>query len=689
MTKKMYSVLSALLLFTALFVTACSDDNLDENNHGLNSSVEEYTIFSDRNGTRTSMDNTGKHHWMSGDKIWIKVGNDLVASDSTEIKDDTSWADFMFKSAYHDDEYPVIYSGSNATKVGNEFEVTIPSKQVQKTANNSEHYAVSGDCAIATAKKQDDGNYKFTLRHQMSYLIFEPRSNSDFDAKLKRITITELDGKNIAGTFTLDKDTCNVGNLKDGTGSNVIEVICGEDVEKAEADSKYAGSKNNGFTIKKTADPENNRIFVVIRPNNEGESYRLKVEFEMISYMEQKTVHDGSALNWDYEYTMHTETETREITASFKPNTFKTGRQILPLPAPPTPEFTYQFEDYYMWGAQDWFWKGAAKYPYYNDESQKENQPEAGTSRWYDDDYQLGDTYIFSWGGINYNGCMSSTRNVENEAGETVKASNYTYRHRQAQWNNVLTANELTFYVQYGDPHYDNVTQWVVKTYNGTYTICYGGVWLKTKAAICRDNVGVEARWAQARNDGSVSNSKDALGAWNLRYCAPSQNTDYRMEYKNKNKFDKKPWDIDPSKKKEDYFFLPCLGRIEYNGKGTAEMYGGEIVPGTSDPTMTLVGSQGFYWSKTPVQNNLGNTRWTKYAYGEFPTKWDQVVVSEQSGLEGSEEGSMEWYRWTKGDYNDNAFYFNIHFDYIAVSWQQPGIYVKTGMRKATTSIFK
>jgi len=406
----------------------------------------------------------------------------------------------------------------------------------------------------------------------------------------------------------------------------------------------------------------------------------------MIYYMEQRTVHDSSAENWDYEYTMHEATETREITASFKPNTFKTGRQILPLPAPPTPEFTYQFEDYYMWGAQDWFWKGAAKYPYYNDESQKEYQPEAGDSRWYDDDYQLGDTYLFSWG-TSYNGQFSADRNVEDESGNTVKASEYTYRHRQAQWNNVLTANELSFYVRYGDPHYDNVTPWVIKTYNGTYTICYGGVWLKTKAAIIRDNSSAATAWTNAANDASRNNSKEAWGAWNLRYCAPMEN--FRTSYTNAGNFDKKPWELNPSKSEADYFFLPCLGRIEYNGKGTAEMYGGKIVPGTSDPTMTLVGSQGFYWSKTPVQNNLGDTRWAKYAYGFKPLKWDQVVVSEQSELEKSEEGTMEWYRWTKGDYNDNAFYFNIHYNYIAVSWQQPGIYVKTGMRKATTSIFK
>ena len=44
-----------------------------------------------------------------------------------------------------------------------------------------------------------------------------------------------------------------------------------------------------------------------------------------------------------------------------------------------------------------------------------------------------------------------------------------------------------------------------------------------------------------------------------------------------------------------------------------------------------------------------------------------------------SETGNHRW-----NHYNDNAFYLNLHYHYIALSWQQHSIYTKTGMRLAT-----
>ena len=677
--EKKYSLLS-IVLFAALFLVGCSDEHLDEPTTPNTDIVpeREVTYFVSGGGTRTVMDNAGHHHWVNGDKIWIRVGDKFVASDSMSVSDtDTQWADFMFWKRYEDDSYPLVYAGSNTTQVDGtsgkkEFEVTIPSKQIQKSPNNSEHFAASGDCAIASADKQADGTYKFKLRHQMTYLVFEPRTNSDTDVKLTRIKITEINGKNICGTFRLNEDTCDISNVENG--SNVIEIICGENVEKAEADPQYAGSVNNGFTLKKTADPTNNRVYAVIRPNNPGEEYELKVEFEMVYYMVQTTVHDEGALNWGYTYVMHKHPDSRDLRGNFKPNTYKTARQVLSVPAPPAPDYTYNFEEYYMWGATNWFWKQAVDdghgYPFYNDEHQVEGQPTEGSDSWYDDNYPVGYTVTGSYGANYFDGNLHYT--------------NSGMRHRQAQWSDVLTANQMSYYVKYGDPHYDNTTSWALKTYNGVYTICYGGVWLKTKAAILRDNPGLT--WPNGSDDSRFGNlsAYDNNGNgkyYNLRYFAPANN--FRTNYSNPGQFDKKPWELDSNKKKEDYFFLPCLGRIEYSGKGTADKWNGAIVPGTSEPTMTLVGSQGFYWTKTPVMYNLGTTRWCRYIYD------GDTQISDQSGLDIFSPTDMKYHLYEIGSYNDNAFYFNIHWDYIALSWQQLGIYVKTGMRKATTSIFK
>ena len=243
--------------------------------------------------------------------------------------------------------------------------------------------------------------------------------------------------------------------------------------------------------------------------------------------------------------------------------------------------------------------------------------------------------------------------------------------HRQGNnaggdWNNALTANQASYYIIYGDAHYDNTTKWILRGYNGEPTYCVGGVWLKTKAAIERDE-GIsfpgaddDKMWANLAapftpDAASGQNSQPFDGnQYNLRYLAPWSN--YRKTYTNladhasSGKW-KKPWELNDSKKPEDYFFIPCLGRIEYTHQVS-----------TGIPTFTLVGAQGFYWTRTPLMCNFGST---KYHYTSAATNYDLDVPC------------------------DNAFYVNIHYNYIALSWQQNGIYMKTGMRIACSKYFK
>nr|MCR5153047.1 hypothetical protein [Prevotella sp.] len=81
--------------------------------------------------------------------------------------------------------------------------VTIPTVQTQSGADNTDHIGRSGDCGTATATRQQDGTYSFTLDHKAAYLCFLPHINHLPSVKIKKIEVS-CSG-NIAGTYSLSK----------------------------------------------------------------------------------------------------------------------------------------------------------------------------------------------------------------------------------------------------------------------------------------------------------------------------------------------------------------------------------------------------------------------------------------------------------------------------------------------------
>ena len=659
--KTIYGVFSALLLMVAMFFTACADE-LGTNNDTLQAEVENMdglTCFTTEGpeDTRTSIDKEGKFRWTKGDTIYIYKDNEWIKSDSIEIVEDGKRAKFYFKGVFKENEYPVLFSGSATA-------ATIPTEQVQSAGNNSNHLGSAGDCGVAIATKQGSGRYSFNLTHQMSYLMFEPKvANAGDEIVVRRIKVTEISSpsKNISGAFafSLDADNKPVIDYAASGGSNEITVLCGSDVLPVEnGDMEASEATNYGFIVDNANydvyDTDNNkRIYMVIRP---GENYNFKIEYEVSSTTDYEEVSfhesiNGSSVQWHPIPRGYTEIQSRTPSANltFKPNHYYIFRHKLTVPKPKEENlFRYGFDQYYMWGASRWFWDGATTYPVAADGSQSEDQPtptpdkdSREDSRWYGSA-----TYASTYpGGLNDDG-KHAQANMGIWAGE-----------------NVLTANQMSFYVVYGDPHYDNTKPWVLSSYVGKHgsapLICYGGVWFKKKAKIIEDE-GVS--WPNSTQEGNASNrysapfqtndpngQKDINRTFNLRFNAPPVN--YRVVYKNKAAHDAdpekkwlRPWVLDPNKDSLDYFFVPCLGRIEYDH--------GVTTLGTGDPTLTLVGGQGYYWTKTPVRGNEGSTHW---------------YVDGDNGY-------------------DNAFYLQIHYEYVALSWQMRSIYMKTGMIPARTS---
>ena len=809
--KTKYNVFWALSLFVTMFFTACAEELSVNERVESDEDLSGFTCFStesDDEGTRTAMYPDGRFKWLNikksanaeadsiVDNIFVIKGEgDTIRSSKMVFdnsRDDNTLAKFYLTGSFDKPTYPILYSGSTVTG-GNVVKpsiVALTPKQVQCAPNNSEHFGMSGDCGVAVAEKKGS-KYAFKLNHQMAYLMFEPRVEAGRNVLLRKITITEITGKNIAGTFTLQPEGLHPKPFEKDSVSE-ITIYCGLDAEKViDGTLKPSEAKSYGFYINNSTydvynGEKNGRVYAVIRPNDclAGEKYQLRITYHYVQRYEQTTEHPTL---WEWEYTEKTKDLTKDITVDFKKNTFYRLRHLL------TTEDSgiegIEFKEYYMWGAKEWFWKQAetagAEYPIRNDEYQSEYAPVEGSTSWFDNQYTKGDVCVGSFS--TFEGKTWWVNRAQPAANRQKGKLRPGYRHRQAQsnadWNNALTANQMSFYVVFGDPYYDNQTPWVLKEYNGIETICYGGVWLKKKEKIreylnnvynpSKPNDHQKVYWPD-NNDGSTSNysapfpsdeTKSTSTSWstwelqliellknqqfNLRYMAPPIN--YRMPYTNLGRFNTVHRPSDDGKNDEDYFFLPLLGRFEYDNPQTAQTnvpfnyltiidyetpalqpITFSVVEGTGQPTLTLVGSQGYYWTKTPLMYQYeygGSTRFQRYVYGfdgEFVSdcsgldqysldlgdyeefielskkNWDDLTPEEKAKLE--EYYKMQWiytgesvedptptsviknaYRYKMwGHYNDNAYYLNLHHNYIALSWQQHSIYVKTGMRIAT-----
>lgn len=157
-------------------------------------------------------------YWDSKDKLYL---DDNRVDTLTKVSADSATASFYFGGAKLEaDSYTVYYKGQLETTAYNQ--VRVAKEQTQTLPDNSKHIALSGDCGTATATKQEDGTYKFTLTHHATYLCFLPSIGNDLKRTvLKQITVRSDSA--IAGLFTLSaggikplSDTTHCITLKTG-----------------------------------------------------------------------------------------------------------------------------------------------------------------------------------------------------------------------------------------------------------------------------------------------------------------------------------------------------------------------------------------------------------------------------------------------------------------------------------------
>lgn len=314
--KNLFASMTKLTMaMVAVFsLSSCGEDLTTTSDRPADPSKEKMTVFSTAaDGTRTTIDANGIFYWQSkkvnnddvNDQIWIdKDGTGAsfsLQSSSSELYDNNRMGKFYFRGILGADTYKLSYTGFGSTSGD---EVTIAANQQQLGWDNAEHIGTSGDCATATATKQTDGNYSFTLNHKANYLIFQPYAPASTNLnpyRLVDIEILDTEGNILAGTFPLKYD-----GLETVSGTNTstsVHVSCSE-------------LNGEALTLPQSASKS---IYAVILPRGGAEGGRaLQVRYRV------NTVSDGNFI------------VVQNISGNFEVNGARLIRHNLSVPAFPT-----------------------------------------------------------------------------------------------------------------------------------------------------------------------------------------------------------------------------------------------------------------------------------------------------------------------------------------------------------------
>ena len=485
----------AIVCGLTLAFASCANDDLAQNGKTTTDDKGLTAFSTGEPATRTTMEADGKFYWEAGDKIWVKddSGNWKQSSNSPTGK--TASFKFLMPGKYTaKSSYEVYYPGKN----GNQDKVKISNKQTQTEPNTTAHFGASGDCGIAKATRNATSHeFEFTLDHKAAYLVFKPYTSNDVlkYCYLTRIEVTS--DNDITDTYTLDPTAATGTGALTGTGSGKkIELIT-----KGNSGSTYP----NGFPLTNTsASLTTNGAYMVIKPG----THTLRIRY------------------WVKDVAANIEGTITKIIPShtFAKNEYVNMEADLQIK-------NYDGNHYYMWDAEKQFWEG------------------------------------FEW-----------TKNLPGNTGQPTGNGNSSSNHAKNssdvnhRWYHVgggdgiridatqscatlPNANEMSWYVMYGDSRWDNDELWATMGH-----LYKGGMWLKKKSVL------------QAESHYNTEISADG-------------STDMRTKYKS---YDKSGGSILTSglpsaANAGNYFFLPVSGYYGNTG------------------SLLSVGTGGYYWSSSAV----------------------------------------------------------------------------------------
>ena len=476
----------ALAFGITLAFASCANEDIAQNPNGKDNDANLTTFSTGDPTTRTSMESNGTFYWESGDKIWVKDDNGAWQQSSNAPTEKTTSFEFKVPGKFtKSSTYKVYYPGQN----GNKDQVSIAANQSQSDPNTTAHFGASGDCGMADAAWSNTKNgFAFTLDHKAAYLLFLPRTSNTI-LQGCYLTKVEVNSDNdITSTYTLDPTTGELTGT--GTGKQIIVSTGG------------SGTYANGFPLNNnTTSAATNGAYVVIKPG----THILKVRYWV------KDVATGIE---------GTITKTLP-SATYDQNKYYNITANLDVRV-------YDGDKYYMWDAQEQYWKGHEWNLGGSQPTLSQGLTGATTSN----------DYAKSNADSRYRNDYYPGSGVSNPATHT-------------SCKDLPNANELSWYVMYGDPRWDTDELWTTMGH-----LYKGGMWFEKKSVL--------------QAEGHYNTEKSADGSTDLR-------TTYKI-YSNINSSINSglPSVADANK----YFYLPALGY--YN---TGQLGG--------------VGLSGNYWSSS------------------------------------------------------------------------------------------
>ena len=488
-TMKHQSLLSGIkslgiMLSLGLALASCTKDDVAQNpakpNEEENKNLTTF-VAGGENKTRTSMDyNSGDFYWEANDYIYVK-DDDGVLRKSTNAPDQKV-ASFKYKvpGKFTDhSSYEVYYFGKNSSN----NQVVIPSAQTQSTPNNTEHFGVSGDYGTATATGVVGGSiFSFQLEHQEAYLVFHPYVSNTLLQNCYLTKIEVSSDNDIASTYTLNASTGTLLSVSTGAEADK-EIILS---------TKGSGAYANGFPLKTASDNVAvNGAYMVIKPG----THTLKVRYwlkDVSTGIEGTVTKAFKAFNYDVNnyYDIDGNLNIRD----------------------------YDGDHYYMWDAQEQYWKGhewnhGGSQPTLND-----GLPNATTSSDYAQNNTDSRFYNTSFAGYS----------ISNPATHT-------------SCKELPNVNEMTWYAAYGEPRWDADELWTTMGH-----LYKGGMWFKKKSVL--QDEGHYSR--NTAVDGTDWRTTVNFGTWSASQTLPSA--------------------ADANK----YFYLPALGSYGFGKLYDVGSYG-------------------------------------------------------------------------------------------------------------------
>ena len=464
-TMKQHSLASRLKSLAVVFgiglaFASCANEDVAQNQNNTDNDKNLTTFTAGDPSTRTSMESDGKFFWEAGDKIWVKDDDGTWQQSSNAPTAKTASFKFKMPGKYTAHmSYKVYYPG----KSGNKDQVTISASQTQATPNTTTHFGTSGDCGMATATRiTGERNFNFTLDHKAAYLLLLPRTSNTILQNCYLTKVEVSSDNDITSTYTLDPVTGNLTGT--GTGKQIVLT------------TKGSGTYANGFPLTNTAtSAATNGSYVVIKPGIHTLRIRYWVK-DIVTNVEGTITKILSSTTYD-------QNKYYNITANLNVR-------------------DYDGDHYYMWDAQDQYWKG-------HEWNQGGTQPTL-------DYYNHGGTSSNDYAKNN-----SDSRWYHEGSGSPFNATQ--------SCAGLPNANEMSWYCIYGDPRRDLDELWTTMGH-----LYKGGMWFKKKSVLIAE--------------GHYNTEKSADGVTDMRTTG--------KPYNNTHSSSSLPSAADAN----NYFYLPALG---------------------------------------------------------------------------------------------------------------------------------